>query len=409
ANSLVKQSRANEAYEMLLPLESSRAGDPAFDYMLGVSAMESGDLSNAVFALQRAVAVKPDFVGAKMDLARTYYKLDEMREAKQEFLSIFQFEPSARLQEIINLYLSNINRKQQKKASKRQSSISLNVSAGYDSNANSAPSIDNYLGIVLDENSRKKPSSYVSTAANLSFVSPLSKNEIFTYGGGFSQRSNTSTRFINSSSFVFSSGYLRKLNAGALAVNAQLFQAYVTGSYSGRNLAGIAQYSFPEKNGQNIGLMTNLSMFRANPVSSIRDTNQYVLGVSFNSRMKKANTPDSVISFSTGKAVTLKANSPYGKEFSNVRLTLSKNPNIKLTPSVLMRASASITNTRYSGLFNGQERRENLNTVEFATDIPFRKNAKLTFSASHNTNDSSINLYTYNRDEFKTVLLWMFR
>ena len=173
ASQLIKEKRADEAYKMLQPYESSKAGRPGYDYMLGVSAMESGDLSNAVFALQRAVAMKPDFVGAKMDLARSYYKLDEMREAKQEFQSILKFKPSSRLKEVVNLYLSNIQRKQHKSTPKGRTSVSVGYGLGYDSNANSAPHIDIYLGIDLNENSQQKPSAYVTTDAKLNHISPL--------------------------------------------------------------------------------------------------------------------------------------------------------------------------------------------------------------------------------------------
>lgn len=407
ANDLIRQHRADEAYKMLLPLESSKAGEPAYDYMLGISAMESGDISNAVFALQRAVAVKPDFVGAKMDLARSYYKLEEMKEAKQEFQSIFQYNPSTRLQEIINLYLSNINMKQRKHVRKTTKNISMNVTAGYDSNSNSAPTIDNYLGIDLDDNSRRKPSNYVGTSANLSFISSLSKKKIVTYSMGYSQRDNFNTRFVNNMSIVAGSGYIQKLSAGQLVVNAQLFQAYVTGNYSGRNMAGIAQYSSKPKDGQSLGLMTNVSMFRANPEGSIRDANQFILGVNFNSTSNKTTTPNSVISFSAGKAETVDPDSPYGKNFSSVRLALNKKVKFKIP--LMLKATASVTNTAYSGTFNGVNRRERLNAIDFSADMPVRKNMNLVIGGLYSSSKSSIELYTFNRYEFKTVLKWLFR
>jgi len=42
AKSLLEQRRAREAYELLLPEESARAGDIEFDYLLGIAANDSG-------------------------------------------------------------------------------------------------------------------------------------------------------------------------------------------------------------------------------------------------------------------------------------------------------------------------------------------------------------------------------
>ena len=40
--------------------ESSLAGDPGFDYLLGIAALDSGHLTHRVFVLERVLAVQPD-------------------------------------------------------------------------------------------------------------------------------------------------------------------------------------------------------------------------------------------------------------------------------------------------------------------------------------------------------------
>src|SRR4051812_6031670 len=60
ARRLIAERNHQAAYKLLLPQEGTRAGDPEFDYLLGISALDSGDLERAVFALERVLAVQPN-------------------------------------------------------------------------------------------------------------------------------------------------------------------------------------------------------------------------------------------------------------------------------------------------------------------------------------------------------------
>ncbi len=72
AQGLLDGGNAQAAFSLLKPLEESRAGDPAFDYLLGLSAIESGQPLDAVFALERAVEADPTSGPARAELARAY-------------------------------------------------------------------------------------------------------------------------------------------------------------------------------------------------------------------------------------------------------------------------------------------------------------------------------------------------
>ena len=351
--------------------------------------------------------MKPDFVGAKMDLARTYYKLDEMREAKQEFHSIFQYKPSSRLQEIINLYLTNIKLKQHRKAPKGKTSVSFDLGFGYDSNANGAPDIDTFEGIILDEDSQEKPSAYMNTAVKVSYFSPIGKNQIISLNAGANRKENVNANFVNNAGVTAGGAYIEKTVDGQLMLSSQVFQAYVVGKYSGRNLAGIVMYTLPNKTGQKLGLMANVSSFRANNASSVRDANQYVFGLNFSSSIKKSALPDLVMSFSSGKSVTVESSSPYGKDFFAARYMLSKMTKIKY--KVLFKASVNFGLSRYDGLFSGLERRETSTGLDLSADIFRHKNLKLILGARHSVNRSTMDIYTNKKNEFKTVFQWSFR
>jgi predicted Zn-dependent protease len=77
--------QAGRAYELLAPLADARAGDPAFDYALGLAAVDSGRPSEAIVALQRVLAVQPNNGPARAELARAYAAIGDIDTARAEF------------------------------------------------------------------------------------------------------------------------------------------------------------------------------------------------------------------------------------------------------------------------------------------------------------------------------------
>ncbi|MFN0186977.1 MAG: hypothetical protein ACKVQR_24460, partial [Aquabacterium sp.] len=49
ARRLLNAQQAKAAFELLSPLESQRAGDPSFDYLLGIAAIDAGHPTRAIF------------------------------------------------------------------------------------------------------------------------------------------------------------------------------------------------------------------------------------------------------------------------------------------------------------------------------------------------------------------------
>ena len=52
------------------PLEADRAGEPDFDFVLGMAAIDSGRIAEAIFALQRVVDTQPENGPARAELGR---------------------------------------------------------------------------------------------------------------------------------------------------------------------------------------------------------------------------------------------------------------------------------------------------------------------------------------------------
>lgn len=85
AAELVRAKKAAKALAKLDPLAERLAGNPDFDYVYGVAALESGHPAQASVALRRALAARPDFHLARAELGRAFAAMGDLAGAKHEF------------------------------------------------------------------------------------------------------------------------------------------------------------------------------------------------------------------------------------------------------------------------------------------------------------------------------------
>ena len=132
AKYLMAQGKPAEAFALLEPLESQRAGDIEFDYLLGTAALDSGKLDRATIALERVLVVNPNLAGARLDLARAHFAMGSDDLAKAEFETVLTEAPPDNVKIIVGQYLAAIEARQKK----NQPALVGYVEAGggYDSN-----------------------------------------------------------------------------------------------------------------------------------------------------------------------------------------------------------------------------------------------------------------------------------
>ena len=137
ARRLIQAGEPQKAFEMLAPLEDERAGEPVYDYLLGLSALDAGQPSVAVFALERVVAVQPDNAPARAQLARAYFDLRDNQLAQQEFENVRKMASTDEVETTIAKYLDALElRFDSQRPAQWRGYVQGGV--GYDSNANSA-------------------------------------------------------------------------------------------------------------------------------------------------------------------------------------------------------------------------------------------------------------------------------
>ena len=159
---LIERQHAREAYELGLE-HPELMGDPLFDYVFGVAAVDSGRVSLGVLALERVLLTNPADDLARLELARAYFALGEFQRAREEFDEVKRHRPPAGVVKTVDQFLEGIKRKEGEY--KVLWSGYGEFGLGYNSNVNAATAVDSiilpYIGPVqLAASSRPLPSPF---------------------------------------------------------------------------------------------------------------------------------------------------------------------------------------------------------------------------------------------------------
>lgn len=127
------------ALALLKPLEATRAGDPDFDYALGLAAADSGKTGIAIRALQRVIAVQPANAQARAEIARVYAMAGDAESASSAFNTVVN---DSGVPDPVRQRIDGLIRSLDRTASGRNRSLTgfAEAEGGYDSNVNAATS-----------------------------------------------------------------------------------------------------------------------------------------------------------------------------------------------------------------------------------------------------------------------------
>ena len=196
AGTLIKDGKSAQAYTLLLPLQSERAGDPEYDYLLGIAALDSGKATEAIFALERVLAVNPGHLQARAEIARAYLAAGEVTAATQEFNAVKQQNPPGEVSATIQKYLDIIETSRTGRATTFKGYVEATI--GDDSNVNSATAsnqvaIPAFGGTIWDlkDDDVKKRDEFGSIATGFSVRHIVATDWVIFGGAGLNQRMNS--------------------------------------------------------------------------------------------------------------------------------------------------------------------------------------------------------------------------
>ena len=187
--------RPADAYAALAPLQMDRAGDPRFDYLLGMAALDSGRPGEAILAFERVLTVDPAHAQARAELARAYFVLGDHAGARREFAAVKDQNPPAAVQATVQKYLDAMAAPAPRVS--RSARAYIEVGVGHDSNINSATA-DSQIAVpilggllfTLDEASRGHADNFATYAFGGSLLEPFGERHALFAGASIEEMEN---------------------------------------------------------------------------------------------------------------------------------------------------------------------------------------------------------------------------
>lgn len=422
AKSLLDAGQAQQAYDLLKPMEDDEAGNPAFDYLLGLAALDSGRNTEAIFALQRVVDQDPNHGPARAELGRALMRANETDAARRELEIVKKQDPPDGVRRVMESYLAAID--QYHGAYRTSFARYVTTGLGFDTNVNNAtdrgavtasPAAGG-LVFALANDSRELDSTKWDIGAGFSFTSPLQPDLRlvggidFNYSIALRDSDFTTTHARGHTGFQLT----RDQNQYSLIVQGEKY--FVDGpgiSNSDRQLgAAVLQWRHIYNDNTQVSLFGQAALIRY-PEQQVRNVNRYSGGVGVAHAMPQmAGSPvifasafGGVENSQNDRARTSLAcgcGKHFDREFFGVRIGGRRllGPRGSLFGSVTYQAS----DYNADDPIFGSRRDDDFFDVNIGYRYRFDGNWSLTPHLSYTNNDSNIIVNDFDRVEFMVTI-----
>jgi tetratricopeptide (TPR) repeat protein len=408
AKALLKRNDATAAYALLLPLESQRAGDPEYDYLLGIAALDAGDPERAVFALERVLALQPNDSLARAEIARAYYSMGERESARREFETVRAQAIPEDAKATVERFLSAI-------AAAERTRIDgyVELSLGYDTNVNGATgsstiAIPAFGGaaFTLDPTLTERGDQFINFAGGLNFTRKLSQPWALVGGVSAALRLNTDAARFDTDALDGNLGlrHTRGLDAFTLGAQAQYFAVDI---HRYRETAGVVaqwQHSFDERTQATLYGQHAQLRYTTQPV---RDADRGIIGVAYAQAFSGEYSPAVFASLYGGEEKAVDEAFPHlGHKPVGVRL----GGQLRLGGGWSLAGSVAYERRKYGGtepLF--LVRREDKQTdANLGLSYLWRPGTTVLLQIAHTGNQSNVVLNDFDRTVVSTSLRFNF-
>ncbi len=398
ARRLIEAGQGAQAYALLVPLESARAGEPEFDLLLGIAALDAGEGTRAVFALERAVTVQPENARARAELARAYLAVGETDAARREFERVRSQPVPAEVKGTIDRFLSAADRLDDKTRPTLRGHVELAV--GTDSNVNSASAgqslaIPAFGGMpaLLDPLSVQTGDKFLALGGGLRFRNPVGNGLSLTAGLGGSVRHHPTDEIWDLGNVDGNAGLLWESGADSWSLAYQHSTLRLQSDrYRAANGVG-AQWQRQLGPEDQVAAFLQYSRL-SYPAQDLRNADRWVAGGAYAHGFGNGLT-----AFAGAYAGTERERSDAVPHLGHRLAGLRLGGEYSLTAAAALFANLSYEGRRYGGtepLFF-EARRDRQWNLQLGANLGLARNWLLTPQLSATRNESSIGLYDYRR------------
>ncbi len=397
AKQLLAHKQSSQAYELLLPLEAQRAGDPEFDYLLGIAALDSGHRERAIFALERVLAVQPNNALARAEIARAYLAVGEKDTARREFENVKREPIPAEARATIDRYLSAISA-----AETTQVQGYIEFGIGTDSNVNSATSnsqiaLPAFGGLIATLNSAatSKGDNFTNLSGGVNFTRKLNERWSLVGGVAGNAKLNQSQDQFDTDTMDGNLGARWAVDNDALTLATQLQSFEVDNSRyrDSHGLIGQWQHNLDER--RQVTGYVQYAQLRY-PGQDIRNADRSIVGAAWAQAFTGRTSPVLFLSVYGGQEAELADGVPQlGHKPAGIRI----GGQFKPAESWTVFGGANYEQRRYGGpepifLVTREDRQTDLN---LGASYLMRAGTTLILRVADTDNKSNIDLYRFRR------------
>ncbi|HLX80738.1 MAG TPA: tetratricopeptide repeat protein [Burkholderiales bacterium] len=202
ANDLINRGNPGAALELLRPLKDANAQSAEYHYLVGIAALDSGDVDTAIESLREAARIKPDLAQAHAELARAYMQFGNLFLAQLELEKAKSLNPPPAVVAAMDKYVDDYHR--ELLAERKRFSGYISAGVGYDSNVNQATAAQSitlpiFGGVqaTLSPSQQKQSDSFTQFNAQVAGFYPLSERVELIGGASALEKINSSVSQFN--------------------------------------------------------------------------------------------------------------------------------------------------------------------------------------------------------------------
>jgi hypothetical protein len=321
AGRLLAAGNAEEAWRMLQAREPEFVGDPDFDYALGLAAVDSGRPGQAIFALERVLLSRPEFLPARAEIARAYFLNREPENARREFAIVSRQEIPEAARRTIARYLDAV--RQAGRAAQPLIEWRAELETGYDSNVNFGSASEHWVladGTAVTPLPVSRPRTSTVQAAALGFNAsgPLAGELEWIVGARAALRSYPSVSEFDQQQFDLSGGLTMRKDCHRYTALALVQHLRLDGD-AYRNASGGALQWQCELNPRTL-IGASLQSFELDfPGARLRDARRNTIGLNVARLLEGAGQPILLGSMAIGKEASKRGLDILSYNFASLR------------------------------------------------------------------------------------------
>ncbi len=425
ARALLAAGNAKQAYDELSAAQDRLSGTPEFDYLLGVAALDTGRIDEAIIAFERVLALMPNHAGAQMDLARAYYAAGSFDLAEAAFKKLRDSHPPPAAQEAIGRYLDAIE------ARKHQTQAGWSgfgeLGLGYDSNITGVPvnfgaaaqQSFNLTGIEPTGNAIKRSAAYAQGGAGGEYFRPLTRGWSLFGGGEVHGRGYSGEPDFNSYSGDLHGGGARNEGPNQWRIGVDYNAYWQKGDAPGdpqptndRRMGALTvdwRHALDTKTQVGLGLQLNDVRF---PTNSVEDFDQIYLSGSWLHSFERKGVP---LLYLTAFVTDDHARNDFAGATPGTTTSKSKNLygmravlQYSLDPKTQLYGALGLIGRRdkdpYARSTTVEKGRDTYADATLGVAWRFRDKCALRVQYAYSRNDSNIDIYDFNRHEVSSTI-----